>query len=516
VAPAATEAAAADASRYLRIVDDEPTTLDPQCTTEYYTVPLNVFDRLVDVQTENGESRLVPSLAERWDISPDGLTYTFFLRPDVRFSNGSALTASDVGYTFTRLLTHPDSVNEDIATSILGAEALRAGEADTLKGFRAIDDLTFEIALQYPYAPFLACLSTPGASILDEQSTEAAGEDFGKTVEATVGTGAFALEAWEPGVELRLSVNRDYWDVPPGCDGLRMLFLTDTVSQRMLYDEGMLDILDLEYLGPEAEYFIHGDIYRTSLVRGPRAGITYVALNESVKPLDDARVRRALQLALDRPTLMRAMVSGRGNVENGIFPHGLLGFDPTLPEIPCDPDAAAALLKEAGYADGFDLELCCTASASENDRNQLDIIAYMWSKIGVRARVTALSSEEYMARRNAGLLPCYVSTWSADYDDPDNFIYTFFGSHENTISRSLCYPDGAVMRRVNEARAIVDEDARLAEYRALERKIVQEDAAWIPLYSKLHLFVVNSRVSGFEVSWNGWSSTNYRHVAVSE
>lgn len=501
-------------SRYLSFMDDEPTTFDPQCTTEYYTVPLNIFDRLVEVETVNGESNLVPSLATSWEVSEDGLTYTFQLRPDVTFSNGSKLTPADVQFTFERLITHPNSENGDLVMMIEGAQELLDGDAERLSGFKILDDHSFTITLSYPYAAFLACLSTPGASILDAESTKGDGRDFGLTIRDTIGCGPFILEAWEEGVEIRMKANPDYWGGAPECDGLRMLFLVDTVSQRALYDEGELDILDMENMGIEAEYFIHGDIYRTNLARGPRVGITYLALNESIAPLDNVQVRKALQLGLDRELLVNAVVSGRGTVENGIFPQGLHGHNRELPEIPYDPETAQALLAGAGYANGIDLELYCTTNASVSEMDQLEIIASMWEKIGVRARIVALDSDEFMSRRKQGALTCYVSTWSADFNDPDNFIYTFFGTKENTTGRSLCYANDAVIERIVKARSIADDKMRIREYQDLERQIIQEEAAWIPLYSKLHLFVVSDRVEGFQVAWNGWSSNRYYGVKI--
>ena len=128
-----------DTSRFLAAVEDEPDTVDFQCTSIYYTVATNVFNRLVEMEADtDGAVRIVPSLAENWEVSEDGCGYTFHLRENVRFSNGSPLTASDVLYTFTRLLTHPDSCNRDIADEIVGASALSNGEADRLDGFQLL------------------------------------------------------------------------------------------------------------------------------------------------------------------------------------------------------------------------------------------------------------------------------------------------------------------------------------------------------------------------------------------
>ena len=138
--------------RFLTVVDEEPDTVDFQCTTIYYTIAQNVFDRLVEtVVGPDGEMSIVPSLAESWVVSDDGLRYTFHLRDGVRFHDGALLTSDDVYYTFFRLLTHPYSCNRDIARNILGADRLEKGETDVLEGFHVLNDRDFSITLEQPF-----------------------------------------------------------------------------------------------------------------------------------------------------------------------------------------------------------------------------------------------------------------------------------------------------------------------------------------------------------------------------
>lgn len=503
-------------SRYLTAVEDEPDTVDFQCTTIYYTVATNVFNRLVEMENdENGDMVIRPSLAESWEVSEDGLRYTFHLRDKVRFSNGAPLSSSDVLYTLTRLLTHPQSSNRDIADEILGAEALMNGEADTLEGFEILSDRDFVITLAEPFAAFLACLSMPGGSILDEETTREAGERFGTDPAWTIGTGSFILQSWTPGVGMTLVANPDCWEGPPASEGLNWLFLTEPEDVRSLFESGCLDILDLDDLNNSAEFFFHGDIYQDRLHPVQRIAITYIALNESIAPLDDVRVRRALQLGLNRANLLDAVYDGHGYVENGLFPHGLYGFNPELPEIPYDPEQAKALLEEAGYPDGFELEISVRSSSIQKDMILLSLVSSMWGRIGVKANIKVMDESEFMRLRKSGGLACYSAMWTADFNDPDNFIYTFFGSADNTRFRSLCYPREDIMRRVREARYITSPELRLEEYRALEKTIVQEDAAWIPLCSRLHYYVTGERVSGFRTSWNGSVKNCYRYFSVS-
>ena len=134
----------------------------------------------------------------------------------------------------------------------------------------------------------------------------------------------------------------------------------------------------------------------------------------------------------------------------------------------------------------------------------------------MRAEVKVIEESEWMSLRKCGQMACYSATWTADYNDPDNFIYTFFGNKENTTFRSLCYPREEIMERVRKARTITDHNLRLAEYRELEQIIVQEDAAWIPLFSRLRYYVKGDRLEGMKASWNGSVKNNYRLMSVNK
>ena len=506
-----------DTSRYLVAVEDEPDTADFQRTTIHYTIAQNVFDRLVEMTDDGtGNIAVMPSLAESWEVSGDGSVYTFRLHEGVKFSDGAELTSSDVEYTMTRLLTHPDSNNKEIAEMILGAKELESGAADRLEGFEIIDELNFVITLEQPCEEFLACMSTPGASIMDEASASEAGDRFGIEPEWTIGTGSFILKSWEAGKGMILVANKDCWRGAPKCEGLDLRFIDDAEEVRELFDNGELDVLDLDEVGDAAEFYIHGDIYQDRLYQVRRIGITYIALNESIEPLNDPRVRKALQLGLNRGALLEAVYSGYGSVENGIFPRGLYGYNPDLPEIPYDAEQAKSLLAEAGYEDGFDLTYTVRSVATQWELSLAKLIVDMWANIGVRAEISVIDENEFMTQRKSGKIACYCATWTADFDDPDNFIYTFFGTEENTVGRSLCYGDEAVMERVRQARAITDPDARLREYWALEEKIIQEDAAWVPLFSRLRFYVASERASGISSSWNGSVKNEYRTITISD
>ena len=488
-------------------------TADVQKTSKDYEVPFNIFDRLVDVEVgTDGNSKIVPSLAESWDISDDGLEYTFHLRQGVKFHNGNDFTAEDVAYTFHRMLTVEGGVNTEFIDQIKGADELLAGETDTLEGVEVVDDYTIKVTLKEPFAGFLASISSPGVSIYDSEATEAAGDQFGMDPAVTVGTGPFEFSSWSFNNQLVLTRNEDYWKGASKLPGVVIKIIPDTETQSMMFESGELDILDLDYAADSVDRFT--ETYPDQIVQGPRVGIVYFTMNFNKEPFQDVRVRKAVQMSIDRQAILDALYGGRGQVEQGIFPHGLIGFNPDQEEIKYDPEAAKALL--AGYADGFDMEIAADSSASDTMTMALEIVSDQLAEVGIRAEIKNYDESTWLETRKSGELGSFISTWSADYNDPDNFIYTFFGNEEKTRIRSINYPDTEVMERVAKARTIVNEDERLAEYKALEEKIIHEDAAWVPMFSRLHLFAVSKRVQGFAPLWSGLSDQLFYNISLSE
>lgn len=514
VVPGETKGTEVDTTGFIRtcLVADIQTA-DVHKTSKDYEVPLNIYDRLVDVEVEaDGSTKIVGNLAESWDVSSDGLVYTFHLRQGVKYHNDADFTADDVKYSFERMLTVTGGTNSEFVDQILGATELFNGEAEELEGVKVLDDYTVEVTLREPYAGFLACLSSSGVAIYDRESTEEAGDQFGLDPSVTFGTGPFKFASWTLNDELVLVRNDNYWKGAPALPGIVIKIVPDVQTQTMMFENGELDIVDLDYARDSIDHF--QATYPDQIVGGPRVGITYFTMNENIEPFADVKVRKAVQMAIDRQAILDSLYGGRGQLENGIFPQGLIGHNTNIPAIEYNPEEAKKLLEEAGYGDGFTMEIAADSSASDTVTMALQVIKDQLAQIGITAEIKTYDESTWLDTRNSGELGSFMSTWSADYNDPDNFIYTFFGNEEKTKMRSLNYPDTAVMERVQKARSIVNQDERIAEYNDLEEKLIVEDAAWVPILSEEHLFAVGKNVEGFTPAWNGLSDIIFYNVSL--
>lgn len=490
------------------------TTMDVTKTTNDYMVPMNVFDRLFEVEVQpDGSSQIVPSLCEDHTISEDGKTYHFVLKEGVTFSNGNPLTASDVQYTFEWLLT-AGGVNDDVALEVEGAQALKDGQADSLSGFHVIDDRTFEITLTNANAGFLAELTGPAMSIVDGETMEQA-KNFGIACEDTIGTGPYKITEWVVNDHYTLEYNDRYWGEEPSAKKVIVSIIPDASTQNLMYQNGELDILDLENLDSAIVESTYKTVYADRLLKASRVGITYMSFNANNPYLSDVNVRRAIQMAVDVDTIVSSVYGGDAVVENGIIPTGVWGHNDDLQRAPFDVEGAKALLKEAGYAEGeISFEMAMDASSTGNLQLVYQIVQQNLKEIGIDAKIATYDASAWLDLRKSGQMDSFLGTWTMDYNDPANVMRTFFGSEQNAKIRSLNYADKAVMDRVAAASAITDDAKRMQEYQDLEKKIIVDDAAWLPLLGNVHLFALGERVESFVPYWAGFTNFYAKDVVL--
>lgn len=514
---AGTEAAASGTDKTLRLAwTGDIQTMDIHKTSSNYEIPMNIFDRLFEIKlNDDGSTELVNSLVEDYTVSEDGLVYDFTLRSGVTFSDGTPLTANDVKYTFTRMLALPESVQTDFASAIAGADEVMEGTAQELSGLTVADDTHFTVTLSVPFAGFLYQLATPSCCIYSQKNVEAAGDAFGLDYTQTVGSGPYVVTSWTRDSGMTLDANPNYWGQKPDVQHVEISIVPDSSTISMMFQNGEIDLLDCDDIDSAVVDATYKTLYADQIVAANRLATTYLALNENVEPLTDVNVRKAVQMVIDRQSILDSVYSGNGTISDGIYPQGLIGYTPDNQGwLKHDVEGAKALLAQAGYPDGFTMELAADNSASSSVMLVLQIIQQNLAEVGITAEIKSYDEASWLDLRKSGEMTSFVATWTADYNDPDNFIYTFYGTPAKSKLRSLNYYNTEVMDRVVAARAIVDDAERLAEYAALEKQIVQDDAAWVPLFSRTHLFVTGERVAKYVPHWAGYSDFAFSGVTL--
>lgn len=229
-------------------------------------------------------------------------------------------------------------------------------------------------------------------------------------------------------------------------------------------------------------------------------------MNENNQYLKDARVRRAIGMAIDVDQIIQGIYMGDAQRENGIIPAGVWAHNDEMEGFRYDPEGAKTMLQEAGYADGkVKFELAMDSTANTNIQLVYAFISEQLKKVGIEATVSSYEHSAWLAKRSSSEMDSFVARWGMDYNDPANIMYTFFGSEENSKGRSLNYPDREIIARVAAARSIVDDAEREAEYQALDKKLIEEDTAWIPMFAEMHLWCLGDRVTSFTPHWAGFT-----------
>ena len=474
--------------------------MDVHRVTSSYMVPLNIYERLFDIKVnDDGTTELVPSLAREFSLSEDGLTYSFTLRDDAFFWDGSPVKASDVAFTFTRMLSLPDSLQRDFADSIKGAAKVVSQKTDTLEGIRVLDDNHLTITLSRPFEEFV----------------RGAGDAYGSDPEHTMGSGPYMVtELTNNRVVFEMNPYYRY-DQPVTVKKAELLVLDPAIMDKVFREEG-LDILDCEFVNTETLKEVYKSAeWKDRLITRGCVDIIFFMLNMADRPLKDVRVRKAVQMAINRQKILDELYDGDGRLVDGIYPEGLIGYsEENQGWLQYDPEGAKKLIEQVPEVKNCRIEIAANSTGSTRDLTMLEMIRQDLLAVGLDTVIVNYDADSRIYLRRKGKLMTFVGSWSADYNDPDNFIYSFFGSREKTLRHSSNYADETVLKRIAAARTIRNENKRLKEYADLEKLLVQEEAVWVPLLSTEHLFVLGDRVESFVPYWAGWSSMTFKDVTL--
>jgi oligopeptide transport system substrate-binding protein len=487
---------------FRRMLDNTPATLDPTVVTDIYggAVVRQLFDGLVQF---DAHLKLIPALAEFWEASQDGHTWTFTLRRGVTFHHGREVTARDVVYSFTRLLALKRPVTAtELFRRIQGATEFMQGETTYVQGLTAVDRYTLQIVLEEPLAPFLAALGLANAAVVPQEEVEKQGDRFGL---APVGTGPFKFVRWEPNQEIVLEANDQYYEGRPFLDTVIFKIRVGSRVTEMFAEflQGNLEgtsipIEKLDRVDVDPQY------RKYQRVRKPTLSLLYFGFNTQVKPFDDRRVRQAFNYAVNKEAIVREITQMGSLPATGALPPGMPGHDPDLQGYAYDPAKAKRLLAEAGYPDGagFPVVPLCSVM-TENYIIKAELVAYQryLAELGVKVDIhSAPDWPTYRAMLEQGKCTMFRLGWHADIPDPDNMLSPLL--HSTGSFNLTFYRNPLVDRLLEQARKKLSYAQRIALYREVER-LVLDDAPWMAQRNSVFEYLYQPYVQGVEVSLLG-------------
>jgi peptide/nickel transport system substrate-binding protein len=476
-----------------------------------------IFETLVGL--EPGSTKIVPELAESWEASADGLTWTFTLKDGVTFHDGEAFNAEAVCFNFDRWYNFSGPL-QNSSVSYYWQTVFRgyaANEDETLApslyaGCEAPDELTAVITITEPSSAFLGALALVNFGIASPKALTDFEADAGTVdeeagvfqptgtygTEHPTGTGAFKFDSWERGDKLTLVRNDDYWGEAANLETLIFRAISDNAARLQALQTGEIQGYDL--VEPQDIATIEGDDNLQVLDR-PAFNVGYVTINQAMEPMDNPLVRQAVAHALDREAVVTNFYAGRGVVAHQFMPPLVEGYADDVTQYDFNPARAKELLQQAGLTLPVAIEFWYPTDVSRpympDPKRNFEAFAASLNESGFK--VTARSapwSPDYLGRQQSGTAGhLNLIGWTGDYGDPDNFVGTFFQSQQPAWGTDK-FPDREIIDILNRAERETDIAARTALYEEANRMISE----WIPGVPYVHTspaLAFQSNVTGY-------------------
>jgi ABC-type transport system substrate-binding protein len=470
----------------------EMRSLDPAIGFDSDSIPLTrlLFRTLVDYDDGTG---LVTDQAKDWSLSPNGKTYTFHLRPGVRFAHGREVEAEDYVFSLERILDpKTGSPGQTYFLEIQGAREFIDGKATHVIGLRAPDKQTFIIDLKEPNFTFRYVLTMAFASAVPREIVRQYGKDFQYHLS---GSGPYRIAQWRRGISWKFERN-PFYNGPDGfVDAVEVMIGADDVLMTMMLNRGELD--QVVASAAQAIQFKRDPLRRSWLQPVMTANTDYVFMNTEIKPFDDPRVRRAVNYAINKERLLK-LIGGFGTVARGVVPPSIPWSNPGLPRYEYNPEKARALLREAGYPEGFKTKLwyavdgqmyACLAEGVQQDLAQ----------VGIDAELQPASYAAFQTKTETRhQAPCGVYGWMQDYPDPSDFLDVLLNGERITdtdCNNAAFYNNPEVNRRLDAAVWNLDNAERTRLFREAENLVVA-DAPWVPLVHEQIPVLYHPRLRG--------------------
>lgn len=376
------------------------------------------------------------------------------------------------------------------------------------RGLRAPSRYRFVVELAEAFAPFAWNLPMVNAAVVPREEVERLGDAFSRR---PVGSGPFRLVDWEPDVALRLEAFEDYFQGRPHLDRIEYRILSDPVTRLVEYQVGNLD--SIHQIPDEKFDQIRADP-PGELVEYPLLHVFYLGMNAQRPPFDDVRVRRAFQHAISRELILAKIKKGRGVLARGPLPPAFRAYDPELPKIEYSPEKARALLTEAGYGPTNPLRdvpfWFNTANGADANAKIAEVVQADLKAVGVELTLQGMAWGTYLDRVHRCEAPLFRLAWLPSHPNGDSLLYALFRS--GSASNACCYQNHEVDSLLDQARSEHDEARRVALYRRAQRKIMLEDAAWIPIYHAREEVLKRPWVKNLRLNARGMEAARLRHV----
>ena len=486
----------------LNLYGIDPLTLDPAVSGEMtsHEYILQLFSGLVRLG-DNLEP--APDIAQRWQVSDDGRTYTFYLRQDVRFHDGREVKAEDFKYSWERA-GDPATRSQTAATylgDIVGVREVLAGEAEEISGVKVIDDYTLQVTIDAPKAYFLSKMTYPTAFVVDRANVELGGEWW----RSPNGTGPFRLRQWDESSLLVLENSELYYGEAARVK-LVNFYLWGGVPMNM-YETGEIDVtgVGLGYIDRVTDKA--GPFYQ-ELEVVPELSYFYIGFDHSKPPFDDVNIRRAFSQAIDKDKLVSLVFRDMVQRADGILPPGMPGYNEDLAGLEFDIKKAKELIANSSYGSvsGLPPITITTSGWGGLISSSLEAIIQEWRQnLGVEVRVRQLEPQRFLYHLKQEKDGMFYMGWVADYPHPQNFLDILF--HSGVDSNYGEYSNAEVDALLDKAGVETDSDLSLELYQQAEQKMV-EDAVSIPLWFGENYILVKSYINGYDLNPLGFAMLN--------
>ena len=495
-------------------IDQGLTSLDPAFARNQNAIWMinQIFNGLVQVDTG---LNTIPSIAKTWQISPDGLIYTFNLRDDVYFHDhpqfkggkGRKVIADDFVYSFNRL------IDPKVGSS---GGWIFSDKVKDASSFRALNDSTFQIRLVKPFPAFMSLLTAQYCSVVPKEVVEHYGKDFRSN---PVGTGPFKFKYWKEDEILVLLKNEKYWEKEgntplPYLDAVKVTFINDKQSAFMNFIKKELDFFD-KVDGSYRDDILTKSGKMTSkykgkfqIRKGPYLCTEYLGiLVDTTKtivknsPLRNKKVRQAINYAIDKKKLIKYLRNSIGSpATSGFVPAGMPGFDSTAVKgYSYNPKKAAALLAEAGYPDGKGMPLI-TLSASTTSRDLIEFIQGELSEIGIKVKVEVNPAASLRDMMSKNEVTFFRGSWIADYPDAENYLSVFYSKNRVPFGPNYTgYFNDDFDRLFEQSYYEEDPQKRFALYHKMDNMIL-EYASIVPIYYDQSVVMLQNNISGYPMN----------------